>query len=888
MKVSSEILQLGYRFLPDNLNEKLFGAPNPNISRLEKSRILGQFERFGLSLEPQENRTINFPDLDKIMEGLSLEGLLDKALEPYKDILDEVKQFLSHEDVNPPSIAQIRSNLSSGWIRYGHDGNIQPVEWPLERVMVLDVETYVRAGNYPVMAVSYTDQAYYLWVHKALVSDEVFSPELIDIGPDKIVLNYNVLFDANKTKRAYNLLKKDTIFIDIMSMHIASNGASREQKGILSMKGNKNFALSWSKYTTEKNRLIDAYNLHCPHYEALEEGDKSIRDLFITGDLQTFTNNILDLSKYTLLDGLYTFRLAKNLLPKYLLHNPHLVTFAGHIELGHTLLPVVSDWKQWVDRVNLKYRETKLTLDKELTQLAHELLAEGNTDYWSNQLDWTPAKTGKNKGVPAWYRKDILSKLSKKGQNPVSTSSNLAPILLKMEWAGNPLYYHKKFKWCYRVTEETPNSFYDTDSDQYLKKIPHPKGDRNNCGNPLSKDYVKYMDNDTMSSSDPRALGFMQSAKSLSYWTSIHSRVEEFYTYPAQDVEGVQCIKPYLIPHGTITRRAVESTWLTCSDIKPAVIGSELKSRVQAPEGYKLLGADFDAQELKYGSSLGDSLMGYHGSTPMSLTQMLGDKDKKTDGHSTLASFLSVDRQLAKSLNFLMLFFGGQKGLFESIKTNRMDLEDSEANTIARKALQLRRGTKDRQTGLFRGGTDSQAYNYMIGNAQSKHNRTVISKSAISRALWADVVKGEFMPSRCNRVIQSGGVDLLHVFATLLKYFIKKYEIDAYFLISIHDEIWTLVKEEHIEILSEVFQLCHLLAWCLFFKELGLESIPFDYLFFSSLNIDTVLRKEVDYSSVYVDGKKIYNGLKTPSNPYDEVPEGYNIKPKDMVWKYLG
>jgi DNA polymerase gamma 1 len=272
----------------------------------------------------------------------------------------------------------------------------------------------------------------------------------------------------------------------------------------------------------------------------------------------------------------------------------------------------------------------------------------------------------------------------------------------------------------------------------------------------------------------------------------------------------------------------------------------------------------------------------------MSLTQMLGDKDKKTDGHSTLASFLSVDRQLAKSLNFLMLFFGGQKGLFESIKTNRMDLEDSEANVIARKALQLRRGTKDRQTGLFRGGTDSQAYNYMIKNAQSKHNRTVISKSAISRALWVDVVKGEFMPSRCNRVIQSGGVDLLHVFATLLKYFIRKYKIDAYFLISIHDEIWTLVKDEHIEILSEVFQLCHLLVWCLFFKELGLESIPFDYLFFSSLNIDTVLRKEVDYSSVYVDGKKIYNGLKTPSNPSDEVPEGYNIKPKDMVWKFLG
>ncbi|CAF5017662.1 unnamed protein product, partial [Rotaria magnacalcarata] len=49
---------------------------------------------------------------------------------------------------------------------------------------------------------------------------------------------------------------------------------------------------------------------------------------------------------------------------------------------------------------------------------------------------------------------------------------------------------------------------------------------------------------------------------------------------------------------GTVTRRAVEPTWLTASNAQTDRIGSELKAMVQAPSGFCFVGADVDSQEL--------------------------------------------------------------------------------------------------------------------------------------------------------------------------------------------------------------------------------------------------------------------------------------------------
>ena len=65
---------------------------------------------------------------------------------------------------------------------------------------------------------------------------------------------------------------------------------------------------------------------------------------------------------------------------------------------------------------------------------------------------------------------------------------------------------------------------------------------------------------------------------------------------------------------GTVTRRAVEPTWLTASNARETRVGSELKVMVQAPQGHHFVGADVDSQELWIAAVLGDAhFAGMHG-----------------------------------------------------------------------------------------------------------------------------------------------------------------------------------------------------------------------------------------------------------------------------------
>jgi DNA polymerase gamma 1 len=68
---------------------------------------------------------------------------------------------------------------------------------------------------------------------------------------------------------------------------------------------------------------------------------------------------------------------------------------------------------------------------------------------------------------------------------------------------------------------------------------------------------------------------------------------------------------------GTLTRRAVERTWLTASNARADRVGSELKTAVRAPPGFHLVGADVDSQELWLASLMGDAVLGDHGATPL-------------------------------------------------------------------------------------------------------------------------------------------------------------------------------------------------------------------------------------------------------------------------------
>ena len=71
----------------------------------------------------------------------------------------------------------------------------------------------------------------------------------------------------------------------------------------------------------------------------------------------------------------------------------------------------------------------------------------------------------------------------------------------------------------------------------------------------------------------------------VSYWKSSRDRVRDQLVVDCDGDGGGggrNVILPMLVAAGTLTRRAVERTWLTASNAKQDRIGSELKVRLHA------------------------------------------------------------------------------------------------------------------------------------------------------------------------------------------------------------------------------------------------------------------------------------------------------------------
>jgi DNA polymerase gamma 1 len=931
MKVKAEINKLGYRAISNNLQEALFPdfPDGEEINLLDVAKIARDLEQFDMEFpKDQTEDELDLPFLPDLKGKEPIDFIKEDACRDFEVIKQKLDRFSNFRANRLPSRRAILKHPY--WVKYPYSSinSPYPVEGIEEDVMVFDAETYVKVNSYPVMASALTREGYYLWLHPALCNYNLpFTRELVKVGEGKVIVNHEVAYDLARVHETYTVFPdKPNYSLDTKSMHIAVQGIGDKLKYAWEKysKGGANYAADWCSVTTGSNDLVSVYNLHVKPDIPLSSDDKAIRNVFVTGDMQDFRDQLLDLAYYNFLDVKYTFELFKVLWPKFLYFNPEIFTLAGILEVTNALLPVVKNWDQWVHNTNKIYTQTATGLNKKLTKLAEDLeedFISGKLTYeeiakdpWLSSLDWTPAKSGKSKGHSDWFRKGVINARTakkKKGdllwENPVSTSSNLTPILLKLEWDNSPLVYHKTKKWCYVCNKDKIGAFKveskklpygvikdNEEGDYYLCKVPHPKGDSENCGNPLGKAYIGFVDSGVMSSSHPNAIDFLKGAKSISYWKSMQSRIESYNAIKANDIQAT-LIKPQITAMGTITRRAVEYTWLVAGDSKPDKIGSELKSRIQAPSGtfhndyldeedsFILLGADFTSQEMRIGAAKADNIYGIHGSSAMSLTQMVGSKKNKTDSHSLLSSYLDdIGRQVAKTLNFLMLFFGGNKGCASGIKAHKPTLSDAETKELADRALTLRRGKKQYNNGSYRyvGGTDSHAYNFMLDLAESDENRTVLGKSAISLPLQKAYAGKENLPSRCNRGIQSAGVDLLHCFVPLYHYLCKKYKVKSRFILSIHDEVWTLSSYKQRYLAAYLFQLTHMFIWSAFFRAYGFTSIPYNYLFFDSVNLDKVVRKEC----VQEEGEPSIS-TNTPSNLEEVIEDGEGLTMKDIVNK---
>ncbi|EFN85052.1 DNA polymerase subunit gamma-1, mitochondrial [Harpegnathos saltator] len=466
----------------------------------------------------------------------------------------------------------------------------------------------------------------------------------------------------------------------------------------------------------------------------------------------------------------------------------------------------------------------------------------------------------------------------------------------------------------------------DIDNCCYFFKLPHKDGKGKNVGNPLSKDFLNKFSENVLAGLDSSATELLKNARMLSYWRnnrdrilsqlviwlddrSLPSAVTKFKRRTAR----YGTIIPQVVVSGTLTRRAVERTWMTASNASPERIGSELRSMVQAPPGYNIVGADVDSQELWIASMLGDAHHSgsIHGATPFGWMTLIGTKSNGTDMHSVTAKAVGISRDHAKVINYARIYGAGQKFAEQLLKQFNPSMTDAEAAAKSRKMFTLTKGKKvfrlkaefvnDNiedipytsfqayqiaklygktlqemfQRSEWVGGSESAMFNRLEEIASSERPVTPFLNSRLSRALEVTNTDNDdnFLPTKINWVVQSGAVDFLHLMLVSMRWLMRD---NARFCLSFHDEVRYLVPSRYKYNAALAMHVTNLLTRSFCASKVGMRDLPMSVAFFTSVEVDTVLRKEAAHD------------CKTPSNQHG-LQNGYDIPPGESldVWTAL-
>ncbi len=750
----------------------------------------------------------------------------------------------------------------------------------------------------------------------------------------KIIVGHNIGYDRARILEEYSLDQSRTFFMDTMSLHVAVNGMCSRQRptwikhrkareiqdqiaaqdeaadlsSLLDAKGELDEEADLWVGRSSVNSLRDVAKFHCGITI-----DKTRREWFGELDRKGVVERLDELLDYCAADVDITHRVYKKVFPGFLEKSPHPVSFAALRHLSAEILPINGKWEAYIRNAEATYQKLSSGVEQRLVDLAEKALdlrikpEAHQNDPWLNQLDWTgqeirmakgkkkgdpprPAARQKKPGMPNWY-KDLFSK----NDSPITLTvrTRIAPLLLRLAWDGRPLVWSDKFGWTFKVRwdaaakyreqtmtvcdmHEEANVRLRDDRDHAFFKLPHNDGPTARCASPLAKGFLQFFENGTLGSEFAYAREALDMNASCSYWISARDRIRTQMTVYQNDLSateldsGLGYILPQVIPMGTVTRRAVENTWLTASNAKANRVGSELKSMITAPPGYCFVGADVDSQELWIASLVGDAAFKLHGGNAIGFMTLEGTKAAGTDLHSRTASILGISRNDAKVFNYGRIYGAGLKFAQSLLRRFNPTLKDDEANVIADKLYLETKGKKERRKVLserafWRGGTESLVFNKLEEFAEQERPRTPVLGAGITEALMRQYIgKGNFMTSRINWAIQSSGVDYLHLLVVSMDYLCRRYKINARLSLTVHDEIRYLSKMEDKYRCAMALQVANVWTRAMFSQQMGIDDLPQSCAYFSAVDIDHVLRKEVDMDCV------------TPSHP-DAIPPGESL-----------
>ncbi|KAF9918775.1 DNA-directed DNA polymerase gamma mip1 [Lobosporangium transversale] len=768
-----------------------------------------------------------------------------------------------------------------------------------------------------------------------------FGPNRNMKGEEKILVGHNVGYDRARVLEEYCMEQNGIRYLDTMSLHVAVSGLCTQQrpswlKYSKAIERDDEAYVHACKDTTGKyfdvssvNSLAQVAKFHCDI-----KMDKATRNILMEAtDISLVQENFQALMEYCGNDVIATHAVYRQTLPKYFQTCPHPVSFAGILQMGSSFLTVNEGWTAYIARCNKMYSDMAKSVESKLLMLAEKAVENFEkdpelyaSDPWLSQLDW-------NKPQRVWFEGKLRAngKGYLKGQEPrwkcraklltdkpewyralwspeeqrvkLSTRQRVAPLLLKLQWKGYPLVHSTLHGWTFRVpiddqgfvtktealvfpaeNEAGHQSSIDPTKYRYYR-VPHNGGEGMNVGNPLSKGFMSYFEDNVLGSyaaegesSDDGSGQLAKQALDMNaqcaYWVSSRERIEDQFVVWDKGQGGLGdrmrlpdrgeglkngIILPQIITMGTVTRRAVEKTWMTASNAKKNRIGSELKSMVQAPKGYKIVGADVDSEELWISSLMGDAQLKMHGATALGWMTLQGTKSAETDLHSKTAQILGISRDQAKVFNYGRIYGAGVKFAARLMQQFNTTIEAAEAKQRAINLYAATKGIKEQKAidyelvtdrPFWHGGSESYMFNSLERTATAEDPRTPALSCGITDALKPKYTESQFMTSRVNWVVQSSGVDYLHMLLVSMNYLIRKYDIKARFMLCVHDEVRYMVKEEDTARATLALQISNLWTRAMFSYKLGIHDLPQSVAFFSSVDVDHVFRKEVNMDCI--------------------------------------
>ena len=210
---------------------------------------------------------------------------------------------------------------------------------------------------------------------------------------------------------------------------------------------------------------------------------------------------------------------------------------------------------------------------------------------------------------------------------------------------------------------------------------------------------------------------------------------------------------------------------------------SEFRQCVQAPQGWKIVDADFSQMELRLAAALARD------------KNMTAAFQRGEDLHDYTAEQMGCDRQIAKSANFGLLYGAGAEGLRKYAGSSGVIMSNDEAVKIRDNWLTTYSGIRDWQREM----------NYLSRSTEGDEwPETRVPVSNMRRFLKGDLNRTTV---RCNTPIQGAGAAILKCALGNLWDKVKETGEDKVRIAAaVHDELILLVKEDLADEWAEILK----------------------------------------------------------------------------------